>query len=91
MPTAEQCRNCRKLSTRQCTYYTDEYGCECSNFEQRKPTLKLTESEVRITVIAVLFVCIAFVALASVSYFNHSSGRMADAAAEITADTTPQQ
>lgn len=78
MPTAEQCRNCRKLNTRQCTYYTDEYGRECSNFEQRKPTLKLTESEVRILVISILGLCILFITLASVSYFSHGSNHMAD-------------
>lgn len=77
MPTAEQCSNCRKLGTRQCSYYTDEYGRECSNFEKRKPTIKLTENETRIVVIAVLFVCIAFVTLASISYFS-GSDQMAD-------------
>ena len=88
MPTAEQCRDCRKLNTRQCAYYTDEYGRECSNFEKRKPTMKLTEVETRIVVTAVLVVCIAFVALASVSYFSHSGNQMADEPMEITADTT---
>ena len=87
MPTAEQCRDCRKLNTRQCSYYTDEYGRECSNFEKRKPTLKFTESETRIVVIAVLFVCIAFVTLASVSYFTHGGNQMADETTEII--TTP--
>lgn len=91
MPTAEQCRNCRKLNTRQCAYFTDEYGRECSNYEKRKPTMKLTEVETRIVVIAVLVVSIVFVALASVSYFSNSGDRMADAPVEITADTTARQ
>lgn len=89
MPTAEQCRDCRKLNTRQCTYYTDEYGRECSNFEKRKPTMRLTEVETRIVVIAVLAICITFVALASISYFSHSSSnQMADEPTEIVTDTT---
>ena len=88
MPTAEQCRDCRKLNTRQCDYYADEYGRECSNFEKRKPTLKLTESETRIVVIAALVVCIAFVTLASVSYFSRGGNtHMADEATE-TIDTS---
>ena len=84
MPTAEQCRNCRKLSTRQCTYYTDEYGRECSNFEQRKPTLKLTESEVRILVISILGLCILFITLASVSYFSQNDGIKTHGTTETT-------
>ena len=86
MPTAEQCRTCRKLGTRQCTYYTDEYGRECSNFEKRKPTLKFTENETRIVVIVVLFVCIAFIALASISYFSHGGDQMADETTETVAN-----
>lgn len=91
MPTAEQCRDCRKLNTRQCTYYTDEYGRECSNFEKRKPTMKLNEMETRILVIAVLVVCIAFITLASVSYFTnggHHTSPMADDPTEVVADST---
>ena len=90
MPTAEQCRNCRKLGTRQCTYYTDEYGRECSNFEQRKPTMKLTVVESRIVALSLLAVGIAFVILASISYIrsgSHSAPAMADEPTEITADT----
>ena len=83
MPTAEQCRTCRKLGTRQCTYYTDEYGRECSNFEQRKPTLKFTENETRIVVIALLGLCILFITLAVVSYFSQGGGdQMADETTE---------
>lgn len=94
MPTAEQCRNCRKLGTRQCTYYTDEYGRECSNYEKRKPTMKLTVTETRIVAIAILAVSIAFVTLASISYFSNRSYQnqnMADDATEIVSDTTSQQ
>ena len=91
MPTAEQCRNCRKLGTRQCTYYTDEYGRECSNYEERKPTMKLTVVETRIVAFVLLAVGIAFVILASISYLR-SGGQnvptMADEPTEITADTT---
>jgi len=91
MPTSEQCRNCRKLGTRECSYYTDEYGRECSNYEKRKPTMKLTVTETRIVAIAILAVCIAFVTLASISYFSHRSyshAHMADDATEvITTDT----
>ena len=91
MPTSEQCRNCRKLGTRECSYYTDEYGRECSNYEKRKPTMKLTVTETRIVAIAILAVCIAFVTLASSSYFSHRSyphAHMADDATEvITTDT----
>lgn len=86
MPTSEQCRNCRKLGTRECSYYTDEYGRECSNFEQRKPTMKLTVTETRIVAIAILAVCIAFVTLASISYFsnrNYPHAHMADEPTEI--------
>lgn len=88
MPTAEQCSSCRKLGTRQCSYYTDEYGRECSNYEKIKPTLKFTENETRIVVIAVLFACIAFVTLASISYFS-GDNQMADEATETiyTTDT----
>ena len=91
MPTAEQCRDCRKLNTRQCTYYTDEYGRECSNYEQRKPTMKLTVVETRIVAFALLAVGIVFVVLASISYIrsdSHSVPAMADEPTEITADTT---
>ena len=93
MPTAEQCRNCRKLGTRQCTYYTDEYGRECSNFEQRKPTMKLTVVESRIVALSLLAVGIVFVILASISYIrsgNHDTPAMADEPTEITADTVTQ-
>ena len=91
MPTAEQCRNCRKLGTRQCTYYTDEYGRECSNYEERKPTMKLTVVETRIVAFVLLAVGIAFVILASISYLRnggHTTPVMADEPTEITADTT---
>lgn len=90
MPTAEQCSNCRKLGTRQCTYYTDEYGRECSNYEERKPTMKLTVVETRIVAFALLAVGIAFVILASISYIRsggQTTPAMADEPTEITADT----
>lgn len=94
MPTAEQCRNCRKLGTRQCSYYTDEYGRECSNYEKRKPTMKLTTMETRILAFALLAVGIAFVILASISYVSSGSHRtpaMADEPTEITTDTLAQR
>lgn len=87
MPTAEQCRNCRKLGTNQCSYYTDEYGRECSNFDQRKPTMKLTMMETRIVAFALLAVGIAFVILASISYVTNSGKSMADEPTEITTDS----
>lgn len=90
MPTAEQCRNCRKLGTRECSYYTDEYGRECSNFEKRKPTMKFTEGETRIVVIAILAVCITFITMAAVSYFSNEKNHesiMADDATEVVNDT----
>ena len=90
MPTSEQCRNCRKLGTRECSYYTDEYGRECSNFDQRKPTMKLTMTETRIVAFALLAAGIAFVILSAISYVSNGNGRtptMADEPTEIVTDT----
>lgn len=53
--------------------------------------MKLNEMETRILVIAVLVVCIAFITLASVSYFTnggHHTSPMADDPTEVVADST---